>query len=258
MIAKAGFALAAIALVALVVLLTRLDARRTLVFSDQVSPESLRKWSAVNSAGLGRVSVARSLQGDGQALRFEVRYGDRGFAGDQRARAQVVWSEQLAREGDENVYQWSAYVARDYPLSVRPQNLLQLKNQGAGAPPLSVGLRAGCFTLQAGPQAGDHLLWAGRLRRGRWVDLALEVRWSSDARDGRVVFRYQGRIVTARRLATMYPGRANYVKLGLERDPATRRTGVVFARDVRIESLRPGSVADEQVRVDRAPVNHCG
>lgn len=257
MIAKAGLAAAAIAIVSLVVSLALPDARRTVVFSDRVSPESLSRWSAIHSAGFGRVSVAPNPLGDGQVLRFEVRNGDRGFAGDQRARAQVIWWEQLARDGDENRYSWSTYVPREYPLSARPQDLLELKNQGAGPPPLSVGLRAGCMTLDAGPQAGDRRLWAGRLRRGRWVDLELAVRWSPKARDGRVVLRYQGRIVTVQRLATMYPGRANYVKLGLARDPATRRTGVVFARDIRIESLLPGSSAGEQVTAARAPVTHC-
>lgn len=259
MIAKTGLAVAAVAIVTLVVSLALPDdARRTVVFVDRVSPDSLKRWSGVDSAGFGRVEVAPDPRGEGQALRFEVRHGDRGFAGDKSARAQVLWLEQPARDGDENDYSWSTYVPRKYPLSARVQELLQLKNEGTGAPPLSVGLRAGCITLSAGPQAGERMLWAAPLPRGRWVRLELGVRWSPDAREGRVLLRYQGKIVSVQRVPTMYPGRANYVKLGLERDPAIRRTGVVFARDFRIENLTPGTLAAERVEVARAPAVTCG
>lgn len=241
MIVRLGIVAAVIAGVVIAVVLITPDSARTVVFEDRGSSDSLRSWSAVQSEDLGRVGVASDpAGGPDPALRFEVRGGDTGPSGAQSAQAQLAWWGRLTRQGEENRYSWSNFIPGDYPVSDRSQELVQWKNEGPGSPPLTFGLRGRCLTLRTGPQDGERLVWATPVVLGRWLDFRARVRWSPSTRDGRVWLDYRGRrVLNGAPVATMYPGRGNFLRLGLTRDPQIRSTAVVFARDVKIESLRP-------------------
>jgi hypothetical protein len=180
-----------------------------------------------------RISSVPATSGrTGNAARFEIRGGDL-LSGS--ARAELAYWDQKATEGDELIYNWSTRFAADYPSSAAWQSVVQWKNDGTGSPPLHIGIWGDQLRLEAGPQHNWKTMWETPLVRGQWLNFTARIKFSSDPAVGWVELWYGGQLVLPRTpTQTLFPGLANYFKVGLYRDAAISGTGVVFHDGVRI------------------------
>ena len=79
---------------------------------------------------------------------------------------------------------------------------------------------------------GEYKAELGALRRNRWYDFVIHVRWSSK-RDGLMVAWLDGRKVLVHRGATLYAGKSCYLKLANYHTPNGRPSSIVFDRVIR-------------------------
>lgn len=193
------------------------------------------QWSYIEEQTRRRIRVVRRPVREGRyASRHVVHHGDSISGG---ARAEVLWGSHkkpTLREGTDLYFGWSSYFPRHFP-SPAPREghsvFLQWKDDGVGQPPLRMGAER--ETLALSTPAGD--LWSTPLRRSVWHDFVARVRFSADARAGRVELWHNGRkVVQGLSVRTLRPGRPSYLKLGYYRDARIRRTSFVVHDALRV------------------------
>jgi hypothetical protein len=195
---------------------------------------TLSSWNLVQRVSEDRIRIADAPGADGQAGRFEVRYGDH-VNGETNSRAELGWTADMASEGEELSYSWSTMFAPDFPSANTWQVFLQWKNEGTGTPPLGLSVKGEQIHIDTGPQFNYAKLWSTPLVRGKWLDFSVRVHWSQDPAKGWVEATYNGQQVLSRTpLATLYPGLRNYLKMGLYRAAAVSGTGVVYHDRLRV------------------------
>jgi hypothetical protein len=209
----------------------------------------LSQYDSAERAGPDRLRVVRSPRRQGRyAGRFEVRAGDT-QAATTGIRAELIAERDGGRKvgpGDERWYRWSTLFPRAYPLSDQWQTFVQWKNDGTGSPPLAMTVNGDEILLSGGKQNGFHEFWKAPIDRGRWHDFVAHIRWSPSVRRGSVSLWHNGRPVVRRvRAATLYrdeDGRAigNYLKIGLYRSSAIRRTQVLYHDGLMVARTRAG------------------
>jgi hypothetical protein len=200
----------------------------TTVFTEPFFGGLSTKWNLVQRVATDRITVV-TLAGaaDGQAGRFEVRYGDH-VNGETNSRAELGWTTDMASQGEELTYSWRTMFATDYPSANTWQVFLQWKNEGTGTPPLGLSVKGEQIHMDTGPQFNYKKLWTTPLVRGQWLDFLVRVYWS-ETTTGWVEATYNGQQVLARTyLPTLYSGLKNYLKMGLYRDAAIQGTGIVY------------------------------
>ena len=201
----------------------------TVVFAEGFEDGTLGGWDEVQRARPGSISIVGDRAREGaRAARFELRDGDH-IDGEEASRAELVAPDDPLGAGDEREYRWSTFVPARYPRSERWQVIAQWKNEGTGSPPLELDLLGDDVVLSA--QAGGKPVELGRapLARGRWLDFRVRIRFAERARDAAIDVWYRGRRMVRRRgVATLYPGRTSYFKLGLYRDGAITATAALY------------------------------
>jgi hypothetical protein len=207
----------------------------------------LSQYDIVERAAAGRLRVVTAPIRQGRyAARFEVRAGDTP-ANTTGTRAELIAEYDHGRkatEGQQRWYRWSTLFATHYPLVELWQTFVQWKNDGPGSPPLAMTVQGRQIRFSGGEQNGFQIYWRGPIRRGHWHDFVARVRWSPDPRSGLVALWHNGRrVVPPTHTATMYRGAdgrpiANYLKVGLYRHSAIRRTQVLYHDDVMVGSNR--------------------
>lgn len=185
----------------------------------------------------------------GYAARFEVRDGEDplcragyGCFGD---RAEVQADSQES-EGRELWYDWSIRFARDFPRTSEFQVVTQWHSEVDGSPPVALYAGENEVYLRTDPHDSSgrevrppEVRWSGPMRRGTWQRFRLHVLWSGSDRRGFLELFVNGRRATGRvRTRTLYPGRANYLKLGYYREAGIRRPGVVYQDGMRVSRVR--------------------
>jgi Polysaccharide lyase len=194
----------------------------------QLRPGSLR---IVRGPGTGRRHVAL----------FRVRPGDRPVPGGERAEVVADQAATGGQEGTEAWYAWAtAFAERLHPL---PSDTWNVFTQWHGTAPdhcspniaLQVNTRPRPARIRLAARGGalrgctpqTSRTWdTVAVRRRRWYDFALHVRWSSHPARGFVELAIDGRIVVPRTpIATLYRGQGVYLKQGFYRgaSPATSR-----------------------------------
>lgn len=196
----------------------------------------------------GRTSFVTDMpRRDLVTARFELRPGDTYTDG--KARNEVYRLDYL-HEGDERYVGWSMFLPSDFPASTAAQWHLfaQLKQRGTGSPPLSFELsgsgdqmRVKRNDLGPGNPAFTVIAWPGSGFRGKWMDVVLHVKFSTDPAVGFVEVWLNGTQrslsggVLRKYAATLDPnGEPSYPKLGYYRDLSCSTTGVVFHNGYRI------------------------
>jgi hypothetical protein len=209
----------------------------------------LSQYDSAERARDDRIRVVRSPRRQGRyAARFEVRGGDT-QAATTGIRAELIAERDGGRKvgaGDERWYRWSTLFPRGYALTDEWQTFVQWKNDGTGSPPLAMTVSGDEIVLSGGKQNGFREFWKAPIDRGSWHDFVAHVRWSPRPRRGLVELWHNGRRVVRRaRAATLYrdaDGRAirNYLKIGLYRSSAIRRTQVLYHDGLFVARTRRG------------------
>lgn len=210
-------------------------AARSATFVGDFETGDHSQWSYIEEQTRRRIRVVRRPVREGRfASRHVVHHGDSISGG---ARAEVLWGSHkkpTLREGTDLYFGWSSYFPRHFP-SPGPNRghsvFLQWKDVGVGEPPLRMGAERETIALRT----PGRTLWSTRLRRSRWHDFVAHVRFSTDARRGRVELWHNGRkVVGGVGVQTLRPGRPSYLKLGYYRDERIRRTSFVVHDALRV------------------------
>ena len=206
-----------------------------LLFGDLFDQGRLDNFTAIQAVSSDRIQPVTAPAGRaGAAARFEVRYGDH-VNGETPSRAELSWSGRMAAEGDTWKYSWSTYFPSDYAYAGGWQTTTQWKGEGAGSPPLEMGISGSEFGLWSGPQDDSRKLWAVPIERGKWLDISARVHFSETPSQGWIELSYKGQIVLPRTsLATLIAGKKNYFKFGLYRQGTIQQTGVLYHAGLRI------------------------
>jgi len=209
----------------------------------------LSQYDSTQRAGDDRLRVVRSPRRQGRyAARFEGRAGDT-QAATTGIRAELIAERDGGREvgpGDVRWYRWSTLFPRSYALSDHWQTFIQWKNDGTGSPPLAMTVNGNEILLSGGEQNAFHEFWKAPIDRGRWHDFVAHIRWAARPKRGFVELWHNGRRVVPRtRTATLYrddDGRpiSNYLKVGLYRSSAIRRTQVLYHDGMVVARTRAG------------------
>jgi Polysaccharide lyase len=210
----------------------------TVLASGDFETGTLDQWGGQYVVAERSARVVRRPVRQGRfAARFEVRNGDNPIGFGDRSQVALQTDE---REGQVRSYQWSTLFAKDFPSYSAWQVAAEWHANADGPPPLGFYVERDSLVLRANRHSGPGRplgavdLWRGPLRRGRWVDIGLRVRWSGRDKRGWVELWIDGarqRLDDGsyrRAVRTMYPGRGNYFILGYYRASGLRRTGVVY------------------------------
>jgi Polysaccharide lyase len=152
----------------------------------QVKPRGRAICFSLSCARHALRLVATPLRDGTRAARFEVRDGDNPFGDAERSEVQGVVT---GRAGDLRWYTMSIYLPPDFRTAGANDARFMHLTQWAverGSPPIGIYIFRGNLVLQVSEQASPnrflavHRPWGTLIGplRGRWVDLALFVRWS--------------------------------------------------------------------------------
>jgi hypothetical protein len=189
----------------------------------------------------GRVTFGRRnpapFEGSHRA-RFEVRPGDESAGGN---RAEVTGPS--FDEGSERWIRQAIYVPRGTARERGWRLVMQFHAFGGGSPPLAVFLESGANPrFEVGHGDSSTFDWRGpRIRRNRWYNIALHVRFSPNSSEGFVEVYFNGRkqrLTNGKRRryrATSEEGGA-YYKTGIYRDDDIDQTDVVYHDNVVISA----------------------
>ena len=214
--------------------------------SAQVVTEPVRR---------GRHAVRITLApGDraAQKERAELRLGDRGLERVHAGEGKTVWSG------------WSLLVPEDhadppggqYPILAQWHHRPDRPSGGAGPahvtgpPPLALylvsdaGRQSLVLIAQEGPTAPPKRLAERAIRRGQWIDLVFQTRWSTGD-DGLVAAWIDGEPFTdgARHGPTLYNPLGNYLRLGFYRGKGGTTTNRVYYDEVWMAGAPPPGLA---------------
>jgi hypothetical protein len=191
---------------------------------------NLSQWTAAQAKEQSRITVQSNVVRQGRyAARFEVRPGDSNVAGSgsgERAEVFISPSTTNGVEGQEQYWAWSTFFPADFdaPRVGSWNAFTQFHHAGPVGQAniyfavsemkwLTLRVFGGSFEK---PARSDFVL--ARLQPGRWYDFVFHVKWSSSARMGFVeVWVNRLRVVRRTRAATLYAGRAVYLKQGYYR-----------------------------------------
>lgn len=212
-------------------------------FVGDFSTGDFSQWESVQSV-VGRATVVTTpaKAGTPYVARFEVQPGDvEPITGSNRCELAAQNSTLAAyfTEGDERYFGWATYLSPSFPVQPFPPNtnmghvLMQLKQSGAGSPPLWLQADGEKLALNRGttPVANYYV---GPLVRSEWIAWVLRVKFSSDPAVGFVeLWRNGGKceMVTGSDRAygaTLQAATDSYWKLGCYRDPAHTATAIVY------------------------------
>jgi hypothetical protein len=221
------------------------------------SPDGPVGWDELQ-ANPGSVRAQRAKAGSRPLVGvFTVRPGDSPVRSGERAEAVASPRQTGGGEGDEAWYVWSTYFPRKTfrpvpnstwniftqwhgtkPDGCRPNVALQV-NTVKSPPRLRLGARGGRLATGSCAEPHDHSWDFAPLRRGRWHDFGLHVRWSSDPRVGFVELVMDGRTVVPRTAhATLYTGQQVYFKQGFYRAPSSFNSQVIHGGVTRLRPPR--------------------
>lgn len=208
----------------------------------------LSQWSGAARVAARSITLVRNPVRQGRfAARFAVSNGDNPIGFGDRAQIQVDTRE---REGQARWYSWSTRVSASFPRYRAFQVLAQWHSVADGPPPVSFIADGDELALRVHRHAspGNLLeardIWRGPLRRGRWHDITMRVRWSGSDRRGWVELWMNGVRqgfddgTTRRMIRTMYPGIGNYFTMGYYRQSGLAKPGVVFHDAFRMSAGR--------------------
>ncbi|MEW5813240.1 MAG: polysaccharide lyase [Actinomycetota bacterium] len=232
------------------------DAVSQPMFTGDYSTGDFSQWSSVqnksyNGPGVDyRPTYSATVVNDpvkGKAARFEVRAGDwPGFAAGERS---DVGSDQGQTGGTEGQVRWYRFSTMFDPSF--PQNHADLgwgvtngwhpdSSVGSAGFEWGVGARNGFWSLvvdeqtRPGVYVRDYTVFETPLDAGRWHDVVMQVKWSTDPKVGWLRLWHNGvRQLFAGgsdtlALSTLVPGSTNcYYKEGYYRE-AMRPTGIVY------------------------------
>ncbi|OKH69928.1 hypothetical protein EB72_26750 [Mycobacterium sp. SWH-M1] len=232
------------------------DAVSQTMFTGDYSTGDFSQWSSVQNKSYNgpgadyRPTYSATVVSDpvkGRAARFEVRAGDwPGFAGGERS---DVGSDQNQTGGTEGQVRWYRFSTMFDPTF--PQNHADLgwgvtngwhpdSSVGSAGFEWGVGARNGFWSLvvdeqtRPGVYVRDYTVFETPLDVGRWHDVVMQVKWSTDPTVGWIRLWHNGvRQLFAGgsdtlALSTLVPGSTNcYYKEGYYRE-AMQPTGIVY------------------------------
>ena len=212
-------------------------ARGAVIFQEDFERGAPSGWTYIQQARPDAIELVTDVARDGaHSARFDVRREDR-IPGDASPRAELAGTGERVGPGDRRVYSWSTFVPRDYPRSRRWQVITQWKNEGTGSPPLELDIIGDQFQLSASVAGRSRTVWRAPIRRGRWTDFSMHLRFSERGSDARIRLFRDGRMVVDRRgLPTLFRGKRSYWKLGLYRDSAIRAPATLYHDAVQVRA----------------------
>lgn len=214
------------ALVAAVLLAGARTASATVHWRGDFETGDTSQWSEEQVVAADRLQVVTDPVREGRhALRVEVRQGDDPLDASGN-RSELLW-RYYEKEGTDRVYAWSTLWPDDYPSADTWQLFVQWHHTGnSGSPPVEFYVVGEEILLRVD---AEEVVWRAPLERGRWHDFVFRVRWSSDPQDGLVELYHDGQLVVPeRRVANMYSGQDNLMKIGLYRDDSIEAPAVLY------------------------------
>jgi len=210
--------------------------RATTAWRGDFETGNLSQWTALQAKDPSRVTIQSSPLRQGRyAARFEVRPGDNNVAGSGTGeRTQVYIGNVLTdwAEGREQYWAWSTYIPPDFTAPMGGWNaFVGFHHTGTTGPGniqfdvrdmSRIGLRV-MGGASNNPIRKDYRL--APLRKGRWYDFVLHIRWSSHPKVGFVEVWVNGsRVVPKTITPTLYVGQGVYLKMGDYRSAYSKRT----------------------------------
>jgi hypothetical protein len=214
---------------------------RGTIWKGDFATGNLAQYSQdVQCAAADRATVITApVRGGRFAVRFHVEPGDVVFTeGSDRCELYTLRPETLGTEGREQWWAWSTFFPSDFHPTPRSNwNVVQqfhsTKPFGANTMVTvnTIGRRPMLqFSVFGGDPSKPHKLRqnVAPLVRNRWYDFVFHVRWSSDPTRAFVQLWINGKLVfPLRRLATLYPGKTAYFKLGNYRLTSSAASSVI-------------------------------
>lgn len=217
----------------------------TPVFTGDFETGDLRQWDVVQAVGRRSARVVDAPRRQGRyAARFEVRQGDDPI--DSTGDRSEVSQDTEEDEGQDRWYAFDIMVPPDFPALDTWQVVAQWHSSEDGSPPVGFYVDGDELVLQVNRHAaaGEPLEtvfpWRGPLKRGRWREIVMNVRWSGSDEDGLIRLWVDGvPVLPGTRVRTLYPGFPNYSKIGYYRDDEATPVGVVYHDGFRVTQVSP-------------------
>jgi len=210
----------------------------TPLFHDDFETGDLTKWGTCQGAGINgecaRVSAEQGMgvvqdPQRGNVAQFSVTDGEESEVGGGRAEVRDDNNPgTLVKEGDDRWYAWSMKFPQDLPKPDGIWNIVMQWHQmgDSGSPPLDIDISKGTVDIGGGGSDGPRQT-IGEIHRGEWVNYVLHVGFSRT--DGFVEAWENGRQTVQRTPRATMSDEANYLKMGIYRDPdATGDAQVLF------------------------------
>jgi len=215
------------------------------VFADDFESGDLSRWDLVQSVGRRGLRVVEGPARDGtHSARVEVRQGDDPI--DSSGNRNELSHQTGEEEGQERWYAFSVLPAPDFPRADTWQVLAQWHADAQGPPPVGLYAQEDRLLIQVnrheaeGVPLSTEFPWSGPLRRGRWHDVVMRVRWSGSDERGQIQLWMNGvEVLPTVAIRTLYPGEGAYMKMGYYRNETIAPTGVVYHDAVRVTQTTP-------------------
>ena len=210
--------------------------RATAVWGGDFETGNLSQWRALQAKDPSRVTIQSKVVRQGRyAARFEVRPGDSNVAGSgtgERTHVYIGTATTDSVEGREQYWAWSTYIPPDFTAPMGGWNSFvgfhHTGTTGGGNIAFSVNNMSRIMFLVRGgafdnPIRKDYTL--APLKKGRWYDFVLHIKWSSHRKDGFVeVWVNRSKVVPKTITPTLYVGQGAYLKMGYYRRAYSKRT----------------------------------
>jgi hypothetical protein len=222
------------------------------LWSGDFETGDLSQWSPkldLQEGATDRLSVVGEPVREGRhALRATVKHGDLNNNG---SRAEVVLRDPMFREGDERWFHWHTMFPADFEPSPKWALYTQWHASGFGVP---VGFNVHGETLSFRVMGHEYdgagkwdagTLWKEQLRRGKWNEYLLHVKFSDNPNIGFVELWVDGELVVPKTMhATLDPGDYAYLKMGLYRDKSINWDQSIYHDGMRVYAVDPRTRGD--------------
>ncbi|ADO74388.1 heparin lyase I family protein [Stigmatella aurantiaca] len=189
---------------------------------------SISQWSHTQAVSADRLQIVNSPARQGSyAIKATVQQGDDPINSSGNRNELVYMSHEPVNS--EFYYRWSTRFAANFPSAKTWQLFTQWHHEGCcGSPPVEFYVYGEEIRLSIGGNS-PVIVWKTPLVRDTWHDFIFHVKWSPDASVGFVELYHNGQIVLPKRkIATMFSGSLNYLKVGLYRSDTVQPVGVVY------------------------------
>jgi hypothetical protein len=204
------------------------SASPSVVWRGDFETGSIAQWSHTQAVSADRLQIINSPARQGSyAIKATVKQGDDPINSSGNRNELVYMSREPVNS--EFYYRWSTRFAPDFPSVKTWQLFTQWHHEGSsGSPPVEFYVYGEEIRLSIGGNS-PVIVWKTPLVRDAWHDFIFHVKWSADATVGFVELYHNGQLVMPKRkIATMFSGMLNYLKVGLYRSDTVKPVGVVY------------------------------